>query len=235
MIALSAVTAGELGLTDITVQHYDYLGNLVWTDFFGAVVCGTTTALSISLPGPTIIRGNIYGTVIKISGQVGNSGFLNGVFGTAGFTASSVSYKLYVLPGSNGDPDPKISNGTAVLNPPNATTPGGLLAYFINETLAGGQSTTINCMVPYTGPAVLNLQAQSATATAANVLVLIAHWSVVNTASQISRMVFEPTALSQGEAFSINLPACLNTIEVTNTNATQGFTINIEVIANRTG
>jgi hypothetical protein len=233
MIAVNAATPTDLGFSDFTVKHYDFKGNLVWTDFFGAVMFGAPAVLPVACNGPTILRGNIYGSTLQISGQVGNSGFLNGVLGTAGFTASGMSFNAYILPNGLGDPDPKLSNGSVTLDSVSVPTPGGLLAFFYNETLTESTSTSINPIVPYSGEAILCLEAGGALTTPADFVVFIRHWTVANTATPFAQELFQPAAMNQGNSYDINIPACLTTMEGTNASAAQSVGINVTLTAKR--
>jgi hypothetical protein len=42
MLTVASAIAADFTLTDVTVQHYDFAGNLVFTDFYGAVPSGNT-------------------------------------------------------------------------------------------------------------------------------------------------------------------------------------------------
>jgi hypothetical protein len=234
MIAVGATVAGEVGFADISVTHLDVNGNTVWIDFFGSVMVGSGTVLPINLPGPTILRGNIYGATLSISGQVGTSAYLNGVLKTAGFTASPVRYRVYMLPSGIGDPDPKMSNGSALLGALTGSTPAGLLLALPGLLLIAAGAAETQALVPYSGPAALGMQVGPGIASPADCIVQIQSYTVANGTSYASRYVLEPTALNQGEVFNLDLPAALNVLVANNSDPANNVTVNLTVVAQNT-
>jgi hypothetical protein len=234
MIAVSATVAGQVGFTDVTVTHLDVNGTAVWVDFYGAVMVGSGTLLQVNMPGPTILRGNLYGASLSISGQVGTSAYLNAVLDVAGFTASPIRYSVYALPNGIGDPDPKVSNGSALIGALTGATPAGLLMTMQSILLPSGGGFINQQLVPYSGPTSFGFQVGPGIASPSDCIALIQSYTVANGAAAVSRYVIEPTALNQGEVFSINLPASLNIATIKNNDPANNVTINATVVAQNT-
>lgn len=233
-IAIQAHTPANIMLSDVTVQHIDYNGVVVFTEFFGAVPSGGVGSLFLNLAAPTLIRGNIYGSQLKISGQVANTAYVQTLFTALSPGASAADIFFYTLPNGIGDPDPKLSNGGATLPNFANPTPGNILASFVSFAAAFGTNTGHVCCVPYTGPAVLHLQQQGVSTTPINLRCILQGWTVAGGATiPIWQQTYATTAIVVGEDFDVVIPACLTTIEINNTDGAQNATVNCNLTGNR--
>jgi hypothetical protein len=233
MLSLSAVTADEIGFTDVTVQHLDVNGAVVYTDFFGAIMVGGGTTQETNLTGPTLIRGNIWGPTLKISGQVAASAFLNSVLSSSGFVATDISFNIYVFPLGLSDPEPKVSCGNATLLGGLITAPGGLLASYNSATLTEGTNSAAAALIPYAGPASITFSFGGGV-TPANCEIAINQFRVVDGTGIEARLAWFPAALTVGYTFDFNVPACLNVLTVSNLSASATLNYNLEICADRT-
>jgi hypothetical protein len=234
LLALSAVTSGEAGFTDVTIKHLDTAGNTVYVDFFGAVQVGGILLLTPNLMGPVMIRGNIYGSELSISGQVATSSWIDTVFGVTGETASDVSFNAYVSPLTLSEPEPRVSCGNPELVNSTDPIPGGLLSAFDSVGISTSSTAGPFALVPYSGPATMEYYMGGAVTVPTNVLVQIAQYTVAGGTGSFSRFILSPAAMKVGYEMDIDLPACLNLIQVSNNDATNSLTANLIIVAERT-
>lgn len=234
-IAVNAHTQADILMTDISVEHVDVNGNVVFTDFFGAVVDGAQDSPIFALNGPTFLRGNIYGAQLVISGFVAASAFINAVLGGSGLVASNADLYFYALPNGLGDPEPKMSNGSAKLLTAAPAAPGNMLASLVSQAVAFGNSSVILPLVPYAGPATLFLQQQGVSTTPTNLRLVLQGWTVQSgSGAAVWEQTYATTAAVVGEVFDITLPACLVTAKVNNVDAAQNATVNMNITGVKT-
>jgi hypothetical protein len=229
-ISVAALTGTNIAFTDITVKHLDFSGNVVWEDFFGAVMNGSGYAGNLQLPQPTFVRGNVYGATLQVSGTAALSAFVNGIISGSGYTASSVVLKMYILPNGLSDPDPKLSNGSALLNSLTGSTPGNLLCVNNITTLTDGTATARLILVPYSGAAVLSLRQAGVTTTPANVVGFVQGYTVANGTTPVYSLDFATQASALGYCFSINLAACVHTWIVENNDGAQTANLTSSIV-----
>lgn len=233
-ISVINATSSDFTATDITVKHFDVAENLVATDFFGAVLAGNTLTGIPFLNGPTVVRGNIYGASMTISGDVAAATWLNTITGLSGLTASPAKLRLYIFPNSLADPEPRISNGTAANTSTGNAIPGTILAQANGLSLGPGVTSAINVLVPYQGPAVFSLRESGVTTTPTNLRAEINHYTVINGTSPCAQQLFAATANIVSLIASINLPSCLSAITWFNTDGAQTCTVVSTIIADKT-
>jgi hypothetical protein len=231
LLAVSAVTPANAAAVDITVQHYDPLGNLVYTDFFGAVASGTWGILLAMTNGPTMVRGNLYGSTIQISGKVAVSANINAWLGTSGLVASSVKIVAYSIPLVTADPEPKIFNGSAAISANTGLTPGGLLVSFDNVLLNPGVDSNDTPLIPYSGPAILSWESTGISTSPGNARFIILGYTVANGPTSVYQIRHLSAASGTMVCFPINLPACLNIIQLINADGAQAGTFDVSIVA----
>jgi hypothetical protein len=234
-LAVFPATSGDSGCTDITVEHMDTAGNVVYTDFFGAVLCGVNAGalIGITMSGPTVIRGNLQGSQLVISGVTGASAFVRTVTGIAGLNASAVDINVYILPIGLTDPEPRMSNGSAQLAPL-GNTPGGILASFVSVSVPF-TSNVVTAVVPYSGPAVIHLRQTGVTTTPTNLRLLMQGFTVGNGATTpVWQLNYATAAALLGYEYDANIPACLCTFAIFNQDAAQNATVVANLTAAKT-
>lgn len=232
-LALTCNTTGDIVLSDVGVEHYDAAGNLVWTDFFGAVIAGNTNNSVFNALNPTILRGNIYGPTIKVVGIVASSAYVNTVLGTSGQFAGSLLINAYVLPGGLGDPDPKMSNGSFGSPLVTGFLPGNFLAGFNAVNLAGATNSPVVPLSPYTGPAYMMIRNTTGSATPNDAQMPLKFYTVANGTTPFQNDIYEATTPNFPFAFNINIPACLATWQCQNINAATAVIFYGSIVADK--
>jgi hypothetical protein len=232
LISVSAGNNTNALLVDFTIDHLDDNGLVVYEDFFGAVAGGQLGPSGIQTLSPVVLRGNIYGSSLKISGVVASSAVVNTILGTAGVVASGVKFNVYTLPLFLGDPEPRMSCGN--FNDSGGNTPGGLLALLFGTPISPGQSIGNGPMAPYSGPAVISLQQSGLATTPTNLLLILNGFTVQAAGSQIVVAEYRTQFVGVGESFPFNFPACFFTWTLTNQDGAQTATPRFSIIADRT-
>jgi hypothetical protein len=231
ILAVSAQFPAELSMVDVTVEHFDVAGNLVYTDIFGAVPVGGTGTTVISLPGPTILRGNIYGSSIVISGAVASSAYLTAVTGVGGLTASNIDISVYILPTGLSDPEPKMCNGSVILAGYTAPTPGGLLQGVSGKVIPISSNSGPLLCAPYSGPATLIYEVSGAAAIISDFVIQLLFYTVAGGSGSYLQIPIVPTAVNITYALDIDLPASGTFLKLINNNAANTETFNVSLIA----
>jgi hypothetical protein len=234
LIAIGAHTLANVVISDVTVQHVDVNGLVIYSDFFGAVMNGNGIPAQLTLPNPTILRGNIYGSVLRISGLVATSAQINGIMGVAGLVASNLDVNVYIIPINLSDPDPRMSNGGANFGGATGISPGSLLQVYNGTVIPFGTNTGINPIIPYSGPAKLCLRYSGALATGVSLRITLNGWAISNYPNSIFSMNFSGAAQFVGEEFDINIPSCLVTTLIGNADPAVNATVNCTLVADRT-
>lgn len=228
LIAITTTTPANTSCSDFTVTHLDSGGNIVHQDFFGAVPGGSwpangIVAPALALTSPTLLRGNIYGTTLQISGNKAAAAFVNFATGAAGAVMSGFTYRLYTLPYNVPDTMPKMSNGGASLSA-NGFAPSNLLFSYAAQAIPAAGSGQ-GMIIPYAGPAKMFVR-QSAAGT-----VQLFGFSVANGNNKLWSAVFDIPASAAGvtETFAISIPACL--VAVFNSNGAGGMNSWLSIVA----
>lgn len=233
LLALTSNNSSDIVVTDVTVQQYDAAGNLVFTDFFGAVIAGNYSGTTFGAVDPTVIRGNIYGPTIKISGQVATAAFSDTVFGLSGLTAGSLLVNAYTLPAGLSDPDPKLSNGNFTITTADTVYPGNFLCGFSALTLAGATNGLIQPLSPYSGPAYMMIRNTTGSAVPNDAQMPLKFYTVQAGSTPFQSDIYEAITGNFPYAFNLNLPACLATWQCQNINAATNVTFYGSIVAAR--
>lgn len=211
LIAITTTTLADPSCSDFTVSHLDASGNVVHQDFFGAVPGGAWPGsgfigFPLTMTGPVLLRGNIYGTTIQISGNKAAAAFANAITGSAGLTMSGFTYRLYTLPYNVPDTMPKMSTGSASLATSNGLGPGNLLQAYVAQPFAAAGSVE-SVVTPYAGPAKLFARH----ATAGGTVQLLGYSVASGAANKVWTAVFDIAVGAGGDVtvFPVALPACL--------------------------
>ena len=236
LITILPTTFANTVCSDFTVNHLDAAGNVVHTDFFGAVPGGTwagvggSVAAAVQMGGPTLLRGNIYGTQLQISGLKAAAAFVNTITGLSGAVMSGFTYRLYTLPYNVPDAMPKMSNGSAVLATTQTVTPGAspgnLIASWVNASIVTTASFE-SIILPYAGPAILLARTSTST-----IQIQIFGYSVINGTSKLWEAVFDIAIAASGIPSSVrlNLPACLTQMLI-NSNGAGTASANVSIVS----
>lgn len=149
-LVLSANNPANACMVDLVINHLDALGNVVYTEDY-TVGLGALGNFS-----PVIVRGNLEGKTLQISGQLATGAQINAYgFATGPFTGTGLVMGVYSLGQSLSPPTPKIipSNTTA-----------GILGAFQAVSLGAGLSSGTVPLFAYLG----TVKWDVFTATAAN-------------------------------------------------------------------
>jgi hypothetical protein len=220
MLALTA--AGVNGGSDITVDHLDSAGNVVYEEFFGAIIQSNLTT------GPTLVRGNVQGPTLRISGHACNSAFFIAATGSV-IAASAVTINAYSLPFSLANDVPKVMGagfGTG--------TVAGLLLTADGVAVALGVTTPIGIVQPYAGPATISLRQTTLTTTPTNGRLILAFWSMagfIASGAALGSVRFNSNTAQLEVQSAYNLPCCLVVAALTNADAAQGTTFFAHITA----
>ena len=232
-LSIQAVTQADVLLTDVTIKHLDIAGNTVHSDFFGAVMNGSGLSPGLQLPAPTILRGNIYGSQLVISGKIATSAQCNSILNTSGLVASVLDWYLYVLPNGLGDPEPRINSGLAELGSFTYSTPGGLLVSEIALAVALGTTSASFPLVPYSGPAALYLFESGLSTTPLNAQFHLNGYTVGGGNVPIYSQTYRTPADVTPYVFNIDLPQCLTILTIQNSDGAQALTATCNIIADK--
>jgi hypothetical protein len=234
LITLQNAVGGEVGLTDVTVTHADIDGVTTQVDFYGAVMYGSNSGVATELNSPTVLRGNIYGATITLQGQIATSAYVNAVFGKSGLVASPMQLGLYLLPSGIGDPDPKMSCGSAELNSSGDVTPGSLLYTLANASITHGTGVGPTPMVPFSGPALLQFDVGGLTTTPTNCQIIFAYYTVAGgSGAALYSQNIHVGAASVINLLPYNFPPMLCMITVNNQDSAQALSFNGSIVSSK--
>lgn len=138
-LVLTANTPANACWADLTISHVDSTGTTVYEEDY-SVGLGSLGNFS-----PVIVRGNLVGRQLKISGTVATGAQINALpFGTGPFTGTGLVMSVYSLAQALSPPTPKIV-------PSNTTS--GILAAFQALSLGAGLSSIVVPVFSYMGTA----------------------------------------------------------------------------------
>lgn len=210
-VGAAASTAG----TDVTVDHLDATGNVVYEEFFGAV----SNIFFGGAIAPTIIRGNVQGVTLRIKGQVCSAAFFSTASGIIG--GQSVTLNVYSLPFALANDIPKIITagfGSGV------TAAAGLLLSVDSLAVAFGVTSIPSPNVtPYAGPVTVSFRATGVTV-AANGRLNLNFWSMaqfLSTGQPLGTVRFMSTGSLVETQISYNLPCAFCSAAIANTDPAQ--------------
>lgn len=233
LLSVNAVTEAEYTAVDITVKHLDVNGTEVYRDFFGGVVAGSPGGGFVEFPGPTTCRGNIYGYELVISGQVAAGAWFNTILNVSGFTGSAADINVYVLPNNIGDPEPKVSNGSAEPVGTSFTAPGGLLIGVNGLSMAPTVTEGPFAVVPYSGPYVIIMNQTGDTTNPLEVDLNLLGYTVAGGTTPLYSKVFRNPVVTVVYDFNDNMPCCFNTWKLSNLDAVQTAIVNVTATAQK--
>jgi hypothetical protein len=136
-LVLTPNTPANACWSDIRIEHLDSLGTSIYEEDF-SVGLGSLGNFS-----PVIVRGNLVGRQLRISGTVATGAQINALpFGTGPFTGTGLIMGVYSLAQALSPPTPKII-------PCNTTA--GILQGFQALSLGAGLSSIVVPMFTYAG------------------------------------------------------------------------------------
>jgi hypothetical protein len=232
LLALEPAVSNETCITDVIVFHFDSNGNVVFVDTFNGVVATSGGSQLIQMSGPTIIRGNIYGTTLSVQGICASSTYMNTLYATSGIVACGVNIEAYVAPYNLPDSNPRVFVGGAILSNLGSVTPGSILFSEPGVNLGPGVNGPRLTIVPYSGPAVLQFQEVGIATTPTNAELVRSSYSVNGGVTPpLTEEVWRlPTQLI-GNSFPVNLAPMLNTFSISNLDGAQTGSFRMSLIA----
>lgn len=139
-LVFTANTPANACMADITIKHLDSAGTVVYEEDY------TIGLGSLGNFSPVIVRGNLCGKTIQVSGTVATGAQINALpFGTGPFTGTGLVMGVYSLAQPLSPPTPKII-------PSNTTS--GILAAFQALSLGAGASSIVVPVFSYMGTAI---------------------------------------------------------------------------------
>lgn len=232
-LALFPSNSAQFCCTDVLVSHLDSRGIPTWQDYFGGVLMGNATGGVAGNSNAAICRGNLYGNTLQVSGTTCTSAFLNAVLPSGGFTATGLLLNVYSTPFALADPQPKVTVARANIGSFLSTTPQTMIAQMNDASVAANTSTTVEPMLAYAGPAVLELQ-QTGIAAAGNAQLLIAEYTVVNgSGAPWARRRVKGLASGQYVVFPLNLAPLLRTYQFINSDPANAATVDMMLTGGR--
>lgn len=213
--AITVSAAANIGGTDITVDHLDINGTVVYEEFFGAVA---TTGFGVGVP--TTVRGNVQGVSLRIKGQMCPTTFFSSISGIIG-SAQPVTLNVYSLPFALANDVPKvISAGFNQV----ATSAAGLLLSLDSVAVAFGVTVqAVPNIQPYAGPVTVSFRATGVTV-AANARLNLGFWSAaqfIAAGTPLGTVRFMSTGAVVETQNSYNLPCAYCNAAIANTDAAQ--------------
>lgn len=231
LMAIEAINGADSAFADIQIGHFDPAGNLVHQDFFGAMPGGGGKANQISYGSPTIIRGNIYGSTIKIQGITAATAWINGVFTVGGFTATGVNINIYVLPSGLSDPEPRMFSGEVGFTGFSGFQPGSLLWSAESLAVAFSSNSGILAVAPYSGPVDFSYWQTGVAATPTNLRFNLDGYTVDNGTGAVLHKEFSTQFATVGFSDTLAFPTLMHTITVNNADGAQNATVNASLCA----
>lgn len=212
-------------LTDVTVNHLDARGVPVWQDFFGGVLTGNALPGGAGNNNAAVVRGNIYGVTLQISGLSATAAQMNALIPGHSFTGTGLSINVYTTPFALDDPQPKVTVAAAAVGVTGSRTPQGLLAAMQAVAVPLSSATPNLPVLSYAGPAVIDIT-QSGIASPANAVLNIISWTVANQATgAVSFRRYQGLATNQVNVFPINLPPLLHIYSFQNNDPANAATV----------
>lgn len=214
-IALTPNVMANSAATDITVQHLDASGNLILQEFFGAIPCGTWIPAGTS--AVTLVRGNLYGTSIRISGQSASQAFVNALSPLAE-TVTGLSINVSSLPH-------ELAAGAQKLVPSYAGAQNlvqGQLWYSgpLGINCPGGSTLNQGFLGITEGPVITTFRYTGSLTAVTNARLIFSFYSVAAGSAQPVSIMRPMNTLAGLETFTLmNFPGALCRIDYANTDA----------------
>jgi hypothetical protein len=230
-LAIFPTDTNKFVCTDVVISHLDSRGIPTWQDFFGGVLAGN------GLPGlqgncnAAVVRGNIYGSTLQISGTAAASAFLNAVIPGHAFVATGLNVNVYTTPFALADPQPHVAAAAANINSFLSDTPQGLLAVINAAVITHATSSPFVPLLAYAGPATLEIE-QEGVNTGGNVLLNLNGYTVSGgSANVINPRRYKPLPPNQNLTFPLQLQPMLHVYSVTNNDGAQDATVLMSLTA----
>lgn len=215
-LAIFPTLSTEFCCTDVTISHLDSRGIPTWQDFFGGVLVGNALAGFSGNCNAAIVRGNIYGNTLQISGTAASSAFLNAVVPGHAFTAAGLSVNVYTTPFALADPQPHVAAAAADVNSFTSITPQSVL--FAGNALAipHASSSALLPVLAYAGPVTMELT-QLGNIAAGNILATLTGYTVAGgSGNPIVTRRYQPLPNGATQLFQVQLAPMLHTFQITN-------------------
>jgi hypothetical protein len=230
-LALFPSDSTKFACTDVVISHLDSRGIPNWQDFFGGVLIGNGLAGLQGNANAGVVRGNIYGSTLQISGTAADSAFLNTVIPGHGFVAAGLSVNVYTTPFALADPQPHVAAARANVNSFLSVTPQGLLAVINAAVIPHATSSQFVPVLAFAGPATLEIEQEGVT-TCGNVLLNINGYTVAGSAANvINPRRYKPIPPSQNLSFGLQLQPLLHVYSVTNNDGALDATVLMSLTA----
>lgn len=230
-LAIFPTDSAKFVCTDVVISHLDSRGIPTWQDFFGGVLVGNALGGLQGNANAGVVRGNIYGSTLQISGTAADSTFLNTVIPGHAFVATGLSVNVYTTPFALADPQPHVAAARANVNSFLSVTPQGLLAVMNAAVVAHATSSPFVPVLAFAGPATLEIEQEGVT-TGGNVLMNINGYTVSGGAANvINPRRYKPIPPSQNLSFGLQLQPLLHVYSVTNNDGALDATVLMSLTA----
>jgi hypothetical protein len=232
-IAIFPTDTTRFACTDVVISHLDSRGIPTYQDFYGGVLCGNGLAGLQGNCNAAVIRGNIYGNSLQISGTLAASAYLNTVIPGHAFTATGINLNMYATPFALSDPQPKVTAAAADVNSFLQLTPQSQLAIINAAVVNFGTTLGPFPLLAYSGPAQIDIE-QEGVAAGANMLLTLNGFTVGGGAANvISPRRYRPLPNGTTQLFPVNLQSLLYTYSVVNSDGAQNSTVTMTVAAGK--
>ena len=232
-LTIFPTTSTEFACTDIVISHLDARGIPVYQDFYGGVLCGNGLAGLQGNANAAVVRGNIYGNTLQISGTLASSAYLNAVIPGHAFTAAGISINVYATPFALADPQPKVTAAAADVNSFLQLTPQSQIA--IVNAASVVHATTLGPLpfLAYSGPATIEITQEGVT-TAGNMALIVNGYTVGGgSGSIVSPRRYKPLPNLTTSIFKPDLQSLLYAYSIVNTDAAQDSTVYMTVAGSK--
>ena len=230
-LVLRPVTLADYCVTDVIVGHFDSRGVSNFQDIYGGVLFGQNGGGNYASCGAAILRGNLFGVQLRLTGQTADSPFINAVIPPGGFTATGFTIDVYSTPFALPDPLPKVTVTTSNLHSLTSDTPQSSLANVRDLNVAASGSSFVEPVMAYSGPAVLEIT-QTGIAAPANAQLVVNEYTVANgsgTPWTIRRV--KGLATGQYYAFPVALAPLLRTFQFLNADPANAAVVDMLITA----
>ena len=226
-LALTPTNPAQSVATDITIQHLDASGNLVYQEFFGAIPAGIWAPAGTS--AVTLIRGNLYGTSIRINGLSASQAFGSAIaVGAINITGGTIA--VYTVPD-------RLQAGAQRLVPAYSgaqlLTPGQLwFSGTVGLNVAAGATNNGGIVAPCQGPVVASFRFTGAVAAPVNPRLVLNFYSVQggNVTPVAIMRIMSPT-IGLETYTSLNMPAALCQLIYSNIDPTVAAVVFANIVA----
>lgn len=224
----------DYAITDLGIGHFDPRGVAAYQDYYGGILLGEAGGGGFASAGSAIVRGNLYGTSLQLIGNLATSAYINAVIPTGGFTATGITIDVYWTPFALSDPQPKVICATADLASLVSNTPQVTLALANELNVPAASGSLVNPVLPYSGPATLEIT-QTGIAAAANAQLVVNEYTVGNgSAAPWARRRVKGLATAQYYSFPVYLAPLLRTWQFINADAANAATVDMLLTGNST-